>query len=373
MKRFILAIFAIILVSVMLVLTACSGQALNYNYYWTKDGNYKIGATETLTYKVKQNNTFKCGDYDFSKRSLSTVVIDHDGDYTTVLTALSKTQLSENAKNALEGSSNLASTSNFYKISSDLNVTATYQYADGKTYTFNDSVQSECYFTDCDHRLTPLYSYKSYDTTVLSEDDKIFRFVYTTDVSYMNGKAIINVKDKTNTASSTAYDEDPIYRLAPTSDKMRTINYKEQQILDNEQLILAGRGLDFITTTTAHQVNVMDVTYLNVNGIKVTMQENVIEYITDSAVDPFVYKINGEDKAMPDSAVNGGVMQVDVDTVTFMLSDQHFTGLPFVVLYQRTQKNTTETSRTIPVKMYSAIAFLNGALEYELRSVNITE
>ena len=183
------------------------------------------GKSETLTYRVSSIDSDTTDDFTFN----------FDGTYTSTFTYyddINHLSEDEQLKTTVQCNSlyNSLTYKNFYLLTTNLSVTATYNFPGREAKTYNDSVQTKIVFASVKDSLAPIYSYTRSKYTLIGIADNIA-------VSDFDDEYIVNYqKDK-----YTIKKVEDIGSNTTTSEN--EYKYTAKTLIDNNQLFFAIRNL----------------------------------------------------------------------------------------------------------------------------------
>lgn len=204
-------------------LSGCGGDTqLSFSNY--VHGNTP-GESETLNYHVSSIDDDASDNLTFNL----------DGTYTSTFTYyddINHIGEDESLKKIVQNNSlyNSLSYKNFYLLTTDLNVTATYKFSDKEPTVYNDSMQTKIIFASVKDSLAPIYSYTKSQYTLIGLTDELA-------VSTFDDEYTVNYqKDKYTVTKIKNIDGTPVTSV-------KEYNYTAKTLIDNNQLFFALRNL----------------------------------------------------------------------------------------------------------------------------------
>ena len=219
-KKTIVAITALLVGTTLFTSCNNASQKVQFSEYWHKDMNSPAETVlEELAYKVE------------TTQSTSTEQVNYSANYSGTYT----TKLEKDAENN-------------YVYTTNLSVTAVYDYKTGKSPALEDSVKSTVVFQNTANALKPIRSEKE----IVSHSPVNGDIDENTDFNAwkMHNKFVVDYKTNTATIYDLCKTENE--RGYKTTDEIE-INDKDAKkysYLDNEQLLFALRGINPDTTTS---------------------------------------------------------------------------------------------------------------------------
>lgn len=236
MKKLFIGIIATLL-SLLFTLSASgcgcvssSPLAFNNGFYGTSDSKPGVGYTETLVYKVKNQDSY---DQYLTKNPAIDEVMDfsYNGTYTVVLKTKShlddtlpyEVMNSDIVRNVADNTGNCL----IYEIVATLEYTSVYTI-DNTTSTYQDRVVKTVYTCSSEHSFAPLFA---------TTESKFSIVKLAT-----NGAAQIEVQTYSDsvTYSNSSYQ---IKKTANTVEMSKDVTYSYRYLIDNNQLFFAIRNL----------------------------------------------------------------------------------------------------------------------------------
>lgn len=297
------------------VLTACTetNKKVSFTEYWYKDSGVTTASAETLEYAV----SFKKG---------NGITDGYSADYTSGVytTSLSVTD---------DGN---------YLYETSLSIDVTFTYGRAQTETFTDTVKTSAVFKK-DKKLTPISSKREIvghsptnAPTALASCYSVVNYTVETKYAGGGGKTtIINNETKTKITPSFTYENDDYTKL------------------DNEQLLLALRGISQSATTSSFYV------YAPFTGVP---------QLVDAA---FQAKKKGtEFSYTKDGAAFSGV--IDYYPVTLSINDKN-SGAAQTLWIAETNNPMSNDHRNVILRMEVPVSYSLGTLVYELKTANFSK
>ena len=219
-RKSVLAIATIFIGATLFASCTKTDQKVQFSEYWHKDMNTPSATVlEQLTYQVTTDNS--------DAASTNSYSVNYNGTYTT--------KLEKDGENR-------------YVYTTELSVTAVYDYGTGKSPELKDSVKSTVVFQNAANALKPVYSEKE----IVSHSPVNGVVNASTDFNGLKTHSKFEV-DYSNNQSS-------VYNLLKAEDEqgykttdeieIREKDAKKFSYLDNEQLLFALRGINPTTTTS---------------------------------------------------------------------------------------------------------------------------
>lgn len=364
MKRF-LSVVAVLVTSVLLFSACNTTTKLTFTAYWARNKTDPAKFEETCVYDIVYRSDFNItvGNYSYNftaELPENCEIVYGAGSYTT------KTETPVTLPPAATDSNISAGEDKVYRITMTFELPVSYTFkgetdADNKTYNFTDRITSEVYFKNHANSLSPLYSIKTYDTTDF-RSNIIRRYAYQTEVKWNNGRAQLIIKDLTETKTEPTPDDN--YRLITVDNSDITIKYKEGTVLDNEELLFSVRGMN-LAENFNRTVGIFDTAYKSLQNTTVSCIK--IEPVTD----PWSLKIG---------TTESNYTNTSTFFTTIIRSNSTYSGTATLCYYQimnyegEDETVTAESNaRGWLIKMVTKLPNSLGALEYRLKSVEITE
>ena len=245
-----------------------------------------------------------------------------------------------------------------YEYTTNLSIGVQYTLANGeKSEVFEDSVSTTTIFKSTALALQPVRSEKTVkshtplNTTATTLQDAYTNFDYTVSIAYAEDgtSGEITYTDRQGTLFGAK-------ELPAEKKESFDINTEKYTYLDNEQLLLAIRGLSSTVLATERTISTYDVA---------TKAQQNVKIKPDSATsDKFSFAINGE--------------QLPVDTVIeyIPVSLQFIAineGSPIQAWYAKTTDPANNTYRNVMLKMQTTVSYNIGVLTYTLKSANFAK
>ena len=347
MKRLLITVLSVCLALVLTVVSGCSCAGCNgavqleFNNFFLGESvtsDATVGYTETLTYKVKNADSYKETNLKKSDEVNKDVKYDYDGTYTVTLSVLNAVSLpSEIQTNIdLEGKT-------VYHLVSNLEISSTYTvnrgYAEGYQsgsiedgdVLYNDYVRSETYFLGSGYSFAPIWSKteQSYSYLITSGSDASVGLTKSeSTISYNKGSYKISKYENGEVTSTSSH------------------GYDYRSLIDNAQLLFAIRNTD-ISKDGSLSIPTVSTAF----GSAQTL---LVKNNSESTV-----KFNDKD--------------VPVKNLTYAINSQYNTGTSHHVVVQKSGSNDLVFNSYVmeyaaPLMTYVSCTSM-GALIYTLNSI----
>lgn len=354
MKKVIIALF----LAVATLFSGCSCSslpALSFSNNWS-GGQSEEGAVENAVYTLSFNEDFRSSDdYIFDvedgvKQCIKD--IEYTGTYKTSLKVIQQADIDIGSEESdlliVEPGQPRPSV---IEQTTEFDLNAVYTLIDNQTQTFNDKIYTKSYFFKTDASLSPIYSEKTYNCTLVSLSVKNNNL----SVSFDNEKYACKFIYNKHSYTIKDYDYDA-FVLDPTvqAKAVRTIGYSYRTVVDNTELLFSLRNLSIEKDKTKN-VPVADFTYGNYQTLIVK------NYLKKDEI--CNVKINGLTENL----------EVPVNCLSFGINASN-TGRRQLVFVQNGAVGSLKNNAFIikyvqPLTTYGSYTQM-GALEYTLSEIN---
>ena len=360
MKKLFSSIFVFVLSVCVFAGCSCTPTILNsFSPYWNAGKAYSSSFKEVAVYDVKQvtnfNEVVQKEDnmkytYDFTANENDFYSVEYtNGTYTVTSEAISVNH--EKAQISSEQSQ-------YYRITSNLNIHVKYTHKATNTVTYegDESIKSEVYFLSESANLSPTYSLKTYSSSTFN-GDIVFLYNYQTEVVWGEKKVEFTIKNLWE--NKVSENEKLVY--SNVTDKTYSQKYTKGAALDNEQLLFALRGAK-LSDAYQGQFKVYDTAYASLQSIAIKGLAIV------NLTTPWTYTLNGEEVRSAETTTPTSTLMI-----SYINANTTYSGSAKLCYYQQVNyDNQGANEKGFVVKMVDKLTNSLGALEYNLKSLNFT-
>lgn len=325
-RKSVLAIAALLIGSTMFASCTNNNQKVQFSEYWHKDMNTPSATVlEQLTYKVETDTS--------SAGSATYYSVDYNGTYTT--------KLEKDADNN-------------YVYTTELSVTAVYDYRTGKSPELKDSVKSTVVFQNAANALKPVRTEKE----IVSHSPVNGEIDANTDFNAWKThcKVVVDYSKNQSTVYNLLRAENENGYKTTDEIEIEDKDAKKYSYLDNEQLLFALRGIN-PTTTTSPTLLVYAPFSGAVQQIKATIG-------TLTVADDFAFQ----------SVDSGAEVKEDISYYPITLSiNAKNSGAEHTVWIAKATNPNNNQYRNVMLKYQAPIAYNLGKLVYTLTSADFID
>lgn len=325
-RKNVLALAALLISSTLLVSCTNQNQKVQFSEYWHKDMNTPSATVlEQLTYKVETDTS--------NAASANSYSVDYNGTYTT--------KLEKDAENN-------------YVYTTELSVTAVYDYGTGKSTELTDNVKSTVVFQNAANALKPVRTEKE----IVSHSPVNGDIDANTDFNALKShcKVVVDYSKNESSVYNLLRAENENGYKTTEKIEIKDKDAKKYSYLDNEQLLFALRGIN--PTTTASPTLLVYAPFSGaVQQIKATIG-------TLAIAEDFAFQ----------SVDRGAEEKADISYYPITLSiNAKNSGAAHTVWIAKTTDSNSNQYRNVMLKYEAPIAYNLGKLVYTLTQADFID
>lgn len=352
MKKKILATF---LACATIFACGCnSSTEISFGNLWNSGNSASILNSETLRYEVTYSDSYKEGDYNFSKSSSVTADFEYGtGEYIVNLSVVNASKDMPCGESDIIDDLLSQNDQLLFRLQTQLTIPVSYVF-NGNTVTATDVVSSDCFFSKSNTSFSPVYSKGSSLSTFLYENTSSVRMKYDYETLYYKTKYTTSITSYVVNADSSDQEE---------IEKSRNeYSYEFGKTVDNASLLFVLRNAE-LSESDSVVLSVVTPSYGSAQSVSA-------KYVSTTATNLSLdYK--GSHKSGESS----------VKVLSFGLyggqscSSSYFTGTRQLAYIQTAADSVIPSEKSLvtryvePLTTYGTYASL-GALVYNLKSVD---
>ena len=325
-RKNVLALAALLISSTLLVSCTNQNQKVQFSEYWHKDMNTPSATVlEQLTYKVETDTS--------NAASANSYSVDYNGTYTT--------KLEKDAENN-------------YVYTTELSVTAVYDYGTGKSPELTDNVKSTVVFQNAANALKPVRTEKE----IVSHSPVNGDIDANTDFNALKShcKVVVDYSKNESSVYNLLRAENENGYKTTEKIEIKDKDAKKYSYLDNEQLLFALRGVN--PTTTASPTLLV---YAPFSGV---VQQIKATIGTLAIAEDFAFQ----------SVDSGAEVKADISYYPITLSiNAKNSGAAHTVWIAKTTDSNSNQYRNVMLKYEAPIAYNLGKLVYTLTQADFID
>lgn len=333
-----------------------SGAGITFGNRWNSGNAPSVLSSETIKYEVTYSDSYKEGDYNYSKTAGKQDVIDYvygTGEYTVNLSVYNASKSlpcgeSEIIDELLSKEDQL-----IYRLETEFSIPVSFRLTEEDEYTVvTDTIKTDCFFLKSDSTFSPIYAAGKNVSTLFYNGVKntAARSAY----SYKN---VYNKNQYTVTKSELNAQTDEVVSVVEN-----TYKYEVGKLVDNDSLL-------FVLRNSSVKIN-NSVSLSTVAAAYGVSERLTSKYISDTTGN-FDVNYKGEQKS--------GESQLKVLSLNMSgtqgCTSNYFTGKPQLIYLQKEADSVISADRSVmmryvePLTVYGSYKVL-GALVFNVKSIS---